>query len=375
MFITRQYHKLLEMLPQGRVLLIFGPRQVGKTTLVKKVVDDYTERGIMLNGDDIAVREILGSQNKSAILDRFEGYNLVVIDEAQRISNIGLALKMLIDSRPELKIIATGSSSFELLGQVGEPLTGRKRTLMLYPIWSGELLNHHNRFELDMQLENQLIYGFYPRIITATSTQEKEELLREMVQSYLLKDILDLDKVKSSVAITNLLRMLAFQVGRQVSYNELSNHLGIDVKTVSRYLDLFEKTHIIIRLTGFSRNLRNEINTKSKYYFYDNGIRNALIANFNPLNQRDDVGMLWENHLYMERLKKRSYQGIIANQYFWRTWAGQEIDLLEEREGKLFAYEFKWKQKKVAVPGKFLETYPNGIFEVVNRENYLEFIL
>jgi len=362
MLITRRYQNLMEMMPQGRVLLIFGPRQIGKTTLVKNIMDNHSGAAIMLNGDDIAVREILGSQNQSAILARFEGYNLVVIDEAQRIPNIGLALKMLIDSRPELKIIATGSSSFELLGQVGEPLTGRKRTLMLYPIWSGELLNHCNRFELDSQLDQLLVYGFYPRIITTNLKQEKEELLRELVQSYLLKDILDLDKVRSSGSITNLLRMLAFQVGRQVSFNELSNHLGIDVKTVSRYLDLFEKTHIIIRLTGFSR-------------FYDNGIRNALIANFNPLNQRDDVGVLWENHLFMERLKKRSYQSMITNQFFWRTWTGQEIDLIEEREGKLFAFEFKWKPRKVAAPEKFLEAYANGVFEVVNRENYLEFVL
>ncbi|MDD2229900.1 MAG: ATP-binding protein [Candidatus Cloacimonetes bacterium] len=375
MFINRVYSNIKDHLQKGKVLIVFGPRQVGKTTIVSKYYDSFAGKKIMLNGDNIIVREQLGSQNQSLILGMFEGYQLLIIDEAQRIPNIGFALKMLVDNRPELQIIATGSSSFELAGQVGEPLTGRKNTLMLYPIWLGELLEYYNRYELNTMLPDFLVYGLYPEVVTSVSKQAKAELLMEITSSYLLKDILEMDKVKSAQPVINLLRMLSFQVGQEVSYNELSNKLGLDNKTISRYLDLFEKTHIIIKLSGFSRNLRNEITSKAKYYFYDNGIRNALIANFNPLELRDDIGLLWENFLIVERIKKRSYNNIYANQYFWRTWSQQEIDLIEEREGKLFAYEFKWKTAQVKIPPKFAEAYPKGLFSVINTDNHQDFIM
>lgn len=375
MILYRAYENLENWLQPGKALLVFGPRQVGKTTLVSNYYDRFQGKKMMLNGDNMILREQLGSQNQALILSIFEGYQLVVIDEAQRIPNIGIALKILIDNRKDILLIATGSSSFELMGQVGEPLTGRKTTLLLYPVWTGELLHQYNRFELKSMLPNLLIYGLYPEILTTSALDAKKLLLMEICNSYLLKDILEMDKVKAAQPVINLLRLLAYQIGREVSHHELAQKLGIDSKTIARYLDLFEKTHIIIRLNGFSRNLRNEINTKAKYYFYDIGIRNALIANFNALDLRDDLGLLWENFVVLERMKNRSYTNLFANQYFWRTWSQQEIDLIEEREGKLFAYEIKWKAGKAKIPHKFLQTYTESAFSEVNSSNYLDFIL
>jgi uncharacterized protein len=375
MFLKRCYSNLSEYIPEGKVLIIYGPRQVGKTTLVNHYLEGYQGRYLLINGDDIITREQLSSEKLQTIISIVEGYNLLVIDEAQRIPKIGLALKMLIDHRKDLKIIATGSSSFDLLGQVGEPLTGRKKTIMLYPVWTGELLQRFNHYEIDLKLSDLLIYGLYPEVVTAVSKEDKRQFLNEITNSYLLKDILEMDKVKSAKPVINLLRLLAFQTGNEVSYNELSNSIGIDVKTVARYLDLFEKSHIVIRLSGYSRNMRTEITSKAKYYFYDTGVRNALIANFNDLELRDDIGALWENFIFIERLKKRSYNHIYANEYFWRTWSQQEIDLIEEREGKLFAYEIKWKKGKHKTPTQFIKSYPDSVFEVISRENYQSFII
>ncbi|MBW6514595.1 MAG: ATP-binding protein [Candidatus Syntrophosphaera sp.] len=375
MIIDRVYDNLGDRLVKNKVMLLFGPRQVGKTTLVRRYYDLHPGKKLFLNGDDIVVQTTMASQDQAGILGRVEGYELLIIDEAQRIPNIGLALKILADNRQDLEIIATGSSSFDLMGQLGEPLTGRKTSLLLYPVWVGELLEHHNRFELDAMLPQLLIYGMYPEIVTASGKQRKTDQLNEITNSYLLKDILELDKVRSAQPVIDLLRLLAFQIGHEVSQNELGKQLGLDHKTVARYLDLFEKSHILIRLGGFSRNLRNEITSKAKYYFYDNGIRNSLIANFNPLELRNDIGMLWENFIITERVKKRAYHSIHANHYFWRTWDQQEIDLIEEREGKLFAYEIKWKKDKFKIPRKFQEAYPGSEITLVNRKNYLELIL
>jgi predicted AAA+ superfamily ATPase len=375
MHIDRMYEDLGQQMIPGKVLLVFGPRQTGKTTLVTRYFNSFGGSKLFLNGDDIVVRELLSSQNRELILQRAEGYELLIIDEAQRIPGVGYALKLLADSRPGLKVIATGSSSFGLLGQVGEPLTGRKASLALYPIWTGELVKYHNRAELASLLPGHLVYGMYPEVLVADSLQRKRDIIMEIANSYLLKDILELEKVKASGPVLNLLRLVAFQVGSEVSLNELGLKTGLNYKTVSRYLDLFEKSYIIIRLGGFSRNLRNEINSKAKYYFYDNGIRNALIANFNPLDLRNDLGALWENHIVMERIKKRAYQKIYANQYFWRTWTQQEIDLIEEREGKLFAYEIKWQERKTGFPKAFCEAYPDSVRQMINRGNYLDFIL
>ena len=274
---------------------------------------------------------------------------------------------------PDIKIIVTGSSSFELAGQIGEPLTGRKITLKLFPLSQIEMGKLHNDYDLKNQLEEYLVFGCYPEAIISESINDKKMILEELVGSYLLKDILELEKVKSSKVLLDLLRLLAFQVGSEVSLSELGKQLGIDNKTVARYLDLFEKSFVLFNLRGFSRNRRKEITSKSKYYFFDNGIRNAIIANFNALDIRDDIGKLWENFLVAERLKKQAYDQIYSNNYFWRTWDQKEIDWVEERDGKLFGYEFKWKSKSRKSTKAWLESYPEASLEI-NNENYLEFV-
>jgi len=374
MMLPRKY-RLEDHLKTNKVLVLYGPRQVGKTTLLDDFLNKTTLRYKSATGDNIKIQELFSSQNAEAITAYAQGYELIAIDEAQRIPNIGLGLKILVDQVPEIRVIATGSSSFELAGQIGEPLTGRKTTLTLFPISQLELKALYNDFELREKLEEFLIYGAYPEVLTQSNVQDKIDLLEEIAHAYLIKDILDLDKVKSSKILLDLLRLLAFQIGKEVSLSELSTQLRIDAKTVARYLDLFEKAFIIFNVRGFSRNLRKEIVKKSKYYFYDNGVRNAIISNFNELNLRDDVGALWENFIFMERLKKRAYQKIYASIYFWRTWNKSEIDLVEEREGNLFGYECKWQPKKMTAPKEWLDNYPQASFEVISRENYLSFIL
>ncbi|HPO05553.1 MAG TPA: DUF4143 domain-containing protein, partial [Candidatus Gracilibacteria bacterium] len=287
-----------------------------------------------------------------------------------------LNLKIIVDQIPDISVIVTGSSAFELSGQIGEPLTGRKTTLNLYPIAQLELNNVFNTYDLKEKIEDYMIFGGYPALLNLNSKADKIDYLSEMLNAYLLKDILELEKVKSSKVLLDLLRLVAFQVGSEVSISELAKNLGIDSKTVARYLDLFEKSFIIYNLRGFSRNLRSEIVKKGKYYFYDNGIMNAIIANFNPLNARNDVGILFENWIFMERLKKRSYHKFLANIYFWRTWEQNEIDLIEEHDGLLNGYEFKWKKEQYSKKAQlFLDTYPQSSLKLINQNNYLDFVL
>ncbi len=373
MFLPRFYGDLGKYLKPGKVLVLYGPRRVGKTTLLEQFLAKTKLKYKLDSGDNIATQQVLGSQNFSEITDYISGYDLIAIDEAQHIPNIGMGLKIIVDQAPNIRVIATGSSSFELSGQIGEPLTGRKRTLTLYPLSQIELADSHNRFELKECLPEWLVFGGYPAVVTASSKDEKIQVLAELVNSYLLKDILALERVKGSKILLDLLRLLAFQVGSEVSLSELGRQLGIDYKTVARYLDLFEKSFILFNLRGFSRNLRKEVVKKSKYYFYDNGVRNAIVSNFNGLDLRDDTGRLWENFLVVERLKTQEYRKIYANNYFWRTWDQKEVDWVEEREGKLFGYEFKWGSDKAKPPKDWLETYSNASFEVINPENYLEF--
>lgn len=374
MNISRFYQDLSKYLIPNKVLVIYGPRQVGKTTLLKDFLEKCRLKYKLDFGDDIRTQHLLSSQDFALLKDYVSGYELLAIDEAQKIPNIGINLKILIDQVPNIKIIATGSSSFELAGQVGEPLTGRKITLTLYPIAQLELLSLYNEHELKEKISEWLIFGGYPEIVVAKDRQTKIRLLEEITYSYLFKDILELDKIKNSKKLLDLLRLLAFQIGNEVSIGELGMQLGIDGKTVEKYLDVLEKSFVIYNLCGFSRNLRKEIRKKSKYYFYDTGIRNAIVSNFNKLEERNDLGALWENFIFMERHKKRSYHEIVANSYFWRTWEKQEIDLIEEREGKLFAYEFKWSASKVKVPSEWEKTYQNSVFSVINKDNYLKFI-
>ena len=374
--LPRFYDNLSSYLKPNKVLFIFGSRQAGKTTLLKKFLSENKDkfRYKLDSGDDINLHAVLGSSDFKKIIEYAKGYDLIAIDEAQRIKGIGQGLKIMVDQVPNLKAIVTGSSSFELAGQIGEPLTGRKITLALYPLSQIEMGNIYNDYELKSRLDDYLIYGAYPEVLTNEFINDKKRILEELVGSYLLKDILELEKVKSSKLLLDLLRLLAFQIGSEVSLSELGKQLGIEGKTVARYLDLFEKSFVIINIRGFSRNLRKEITKKSKYYFLDNGIRNAIIANFNPLEIRDDIGKLWENFLVVERIKKQSYHQIYANNYFWRTWNQKEIDWVEERDGKLFGYEFKWKSKPLKAAAAWTENYPDASLEIIDKENYLEFV-
>lgn len=373
--IPRIYNDLAKYIHPGKALIIYGPRRVGKTVLLTNYLKGTNLKYKLDNGDDLSLQELFGTQSIDKLQNYVAGYDLLAIDEAQNIENIGSSLKILIDNVPNLKIIATGSASFELSNKVGEPLTGRQTTLRLYPIAQLELLSQQNKHELQQKKDDYLIFGSYPEVLMIKSPEEKAAYLRELVNAYLLKDILSLEQVKSAKILLDLLRLVAFQIGSEVSLNELALNLGIDVKTVGRYLDLLEKSFVLINLRGFSRNLKSEIKEKSKYYFYDNGIRNAIISNFNPLNLRDDAGKLWENFLVIERLKKQGYANIYANNYFWRTWEQKEVDFVEERGGKLFAYEFKYGKKGSKQPLEFLQAYPKSEFNVINEDNYLEFII
>ncbi len=374
MKLPRFYQNLQRELKPNKVLVLYGPRQVGKTTLLKDFLSASKLKYKYDSGDNIKTQAALGSQDFEKIKNYAEGYKLIAVDEAQRIPHIGRALKIMVDEIPGIKIIATGSSSFELSGQVGEPLTGRKSTLALFPMAQLELKKLYNRAELKDRLEEMLIFGGYPEVAATAQKTAKAKLLSEIAHSYLLKDILELEKVKSSKVLLDLLRLLAFQIGSEVSLSEIGQQIGVDYKTAARYLDLFEKSFVLYNLRGFSRNLRKEVTKKSKYYFYDTGVRNAIISNFNALELRNDAGSLWENFLFMERLKKRAYLNIHANAYFWRTWEQEEIDLIEEREGKLYGYEFKWGRKKMKKLKEWEKAYPESELDVVTPENYLKFI-
>lgn len=373
--LNRYYSNLNEYIKKNRALIIFGPRRVGKTTLLNNFLSNTKLKYKLDSGDNIRIQNLLGSQDFDKILSYAQGYDLIAIDEAQEIPNIGMALKILVDQVPNLSVIATGSSSFDLNQSIGEPLTGRKTTLTLYPLSQLELYNHFNKYELTQKLEEYLIFGAYPEILSAKDKAEKIILLNELVDSYLLKDILSLEKIKSSETLLNLVKLLSFQIGQLVSHSELATQLRINVKTVARYLDLLEKSFVICKLSGFSRNLRNEITKKHKYYFLDLGIRNAVIAQFNSLSMRNDIGQLWENFVFIERLKYCNYTGFYGNRYFWRTYQGQEIDFIEEIEGKLTAFETKWSTtKNINIPFLWKENY-ESVFNKITPNNYLDFII
>lgn len=362
-------------LSPGKVLVLYGPRRVGKTELLKKLISAFEGSIYSGTGDNLELREVLSSQELSKITTNFSKYELIFIDEAQRIPEIGFGLKLLIDNYPEKTIVVTGSSSFGLSKNIGEPLTGRNITRILYPLSVYELYDQSGGMKVHEQLENLMIFGGYPEVLNALTVTDKMEYLLSLRDSYLFKDILELENIRNPLKLTELLKLLAFQIGREVSLNELGNTLGIAKQSVERYLDLLEKTFIIKRAGGFSRNLRKEVVKSARYYFWDVGIRNALINNFNPLSQRNDTGMLWENFMYMERLKTKHYKRIFSNDYFWRTYDQQEIDLIEERSGKLFAYEFKYSPKNMKAPKAWQNAYPDSEFMVVSKENYLDFLI
>lgn len=363
------------ILKKGKVFVLYGPRRVGKTELIRKIISGFSGKLFVGTGDNQEVRELMSSQKLSQLQTAFGSYQLIFIDEAQRIPEVGLALKLLIDHFPDMIIVVTGSSSFDLSNKIGEPLTGRNTLRNLFSISVLELYNQFGGMYVLQKLEDLLIFGAYPEVLSASSAEDKKEYLTSVRDAYLFKDILELESVKNPAKLTDLLKLLAFQIGQEVSLNELSNNLGIAKQSVERYLDLLEKTFVIKKVSGFSRNLRKEIIKTSRYYFWDNGIRNALINNFNSPGQRNDMGMLWENFLYMERLKTKSYKRIFASDYFWRTYDRQEIDLIEERDGKLFAYEFKWQPRNVKAPKAWTDTYPDSEFRIISKENFLEFLI
>lgn len=362
------------VLEKNDVVVIYGARQVGKTTLVKEYLNTCNKKSAYYTGDDLEFADAVSKCSLEVFRKMFTGLSLIVIDEAQKIENIGRAVKLIVDNMDNVKFILTGSSSFDLANKTGETLTGRKTVLTLYPISQKEIVQNTSQFRLEKDLPEYLIYGSYPAVLTAKTYADKEEKLRELVNSYLLKDILAFNLVKSSKPIRDLLKLLAFQIGNEVSLNELASSLEIDKNTVARYIDLLEKSFVLFSFGGFSRNLRKEISKSQKYYFYDLGIRNSLIANLNPINLRNDIGQLWENFLVIERIKRNSYSKTYPNYYFWRTYDKKEIDFIEETKGKLNAYEFKWTKNKASTPTEFLNTYKNSSFKLVCQDNYFEFV-
>ena len=358
----------------GRVLIIYGPRRVGKTTLLQSYLNARGDKKIFsATGDDIVVRELFLSENRARILDFAAPYEIIAIDEAQNVKNIGIGTKMIIDAFPEKILILTGSSSFDLSREIGEPLTGRHFTLTLLPFAQIEM--NASKFELNNALEDFLIYGSYPEGLSAPTKAMRAKILTELISSYLFKDILALDKIKSPDLLLDIARCLAFQVGGEVSFNEIAKIVKSDVKTVQRYIDALEKMFVIKKVRGFSKNLRNEISKKSKFYFYDNGVRNAVISQFNELDSRDDVGRLWENFIFTELMKKSGIEQTPDTFYFWRAYTGQEIDIIKESAGTLFAIECKWSKEIAMAPSLWKENYKNSKFEIINKNNYLEYFL
>ncbi|MBN1684937.1 MAG: ATP-binding protein [Gammaproteobacteria bacterium] len=367
--------KLEKHVENNKVLIIYGPRQVGKTTLVAEYLKNYREEYILKTGDDIPFSSELSQCSLDWLQKKIPDGVLLIIDEAQKIPNIGRALKLIVDHIKDVKVIVTGSSSFDLLNSTGESLTGRKHVVMLYPISISESLSITNKYDLDNNIKNYLVYGMYPAVFSSELHTKKVEIINEITNSYLLKDILAFDKVKNSRKIIDLLKLIAYQIGQEVSTTELAQNLGIDKNTVLRYLDLLEKSFVLFSLGGFSRNLRKEVCKMNKYYFYDLGIRNSLIANFNSLDTRIDVGQLWENFIIIERMKRNSYTNVVVNYYYWRTYDRKEMDLIEEKGGHLYGYEFKWKKDKTKVPQEWLDTYKNSHFGIINQSNYFDFVV
>jgi hypothetical protein len=369
--IKRSLHEIIsKRLFKGKAIVLVGPRQVGKTTLVREILKgrDF----LFLDGDDPSVRERLTNPNTTELATLIGTEKTVFIDEAQRIENIGLTAKIIHDQFTQVQLILSGSSAFELRNNTSEALTGRKFEYFLLPISYEEYERSIGFLDASSDLNNRLIYGFYPDVIN--NKGDEREVLNEISDSYLFKDILAFAKIKKPEVLEKILRALAFQVGSEVSYNEIAQLTGVDKNTVSTYIQLLELSYIIYPLNSFSRNLRNEIKTNKKIYFYDNGIRNSIIQNFHPLELRNDIGALWENFLMTERLKRNQYQRKHCNRYFWRTKQQQEVDYVEEANGEIMGYEFKWSTKnKVKIPAKFINTYKTNV-EVISKQNFRSFV-
>jgi predicted AAA+ superfamily ATPase len=374
--ILRQLQPQLEKrIGQNKVLLLYGTRRVGKTRLLQRIGEQYKGEYLMLNAEDVDVQALLARRTAENYKRILGSNTLLMIDEAQTIPDIGKHLKFMIDTFPKLTVIATGSSSFDLMNKSGEPLTGRSYQYTLYPISFAELESTHGYITANQQIEERLVFGSYPEVITMDTDEERETYLKELVQSYLLKDIFMYETVKNATKIFDLLKLLAYQVGSEVSMDELGRSLGMSKNTVERYLDLLTKVFVIYRVGGFSGNLRKEVVKSSKWYFFDNGIRNAIIADFRDISMRNDIGQLWENYCFYERVKHMRYKGKAPEYYFWRTYDKQEIDMVEKENTQLRAFEFKWKaDKPISAPKLFSVSYPDATFSAVSRQTFPDFV-
>jgi len=372
--IKRNLHQTIkDKLFKGKAIIIMGARQVGKTTLLRELFGN-DNKVLWLSGDDPDVLDMFVHASAARLKAIIGDKKVLIIDEAQRIEDVGLRLKLITDQIPSIQLIATGSSSFDLANKVNEPLTGRKWEYTMYPLSFEEMVKHHGLLEEKRLIPHRLVYGYYPEVVMNPGNEK--ELLKNLSDSYLYKDILMWERIKKSDKLLKILQALAFQVGAQVVYTELGRLCGLDSKTLEKYLNLLEQAFIIFRLGSFSRNMRNELKHSRKVYFYDNGIRNAIISNFSQIELRQDIGALWENFLMSERMKRRQPRHSWANGWFWRTQQQREIDYVEEEDGKISAFEFKWSPlAKFYYPKSFLEAYPNSTFQVVHRENCEDFIL
>ena len=374
-FIARTLQaKIEERLAPGKAVLIYGARRVGKTILLKEIFNKIEGKKMLLIGEDMDVQNMLQNRSVHHYRQLFEGINLLAIDEAQSIPEIGSVIKLIIDEIPHIQVIATGSSSFDLLNKIGEPLVGRASQFLLTPFSIREIAQKQNGMELRQNLENRIVYGSYPEVVGMTSNTMKEEYLRDIVNAYLLKDILAIDGLRNTAKMNRLLQLVAFQIGSEVSYEELGKQLGMHRETVEKYLDLLSKVFVVYKLGAFSRNMRKEVSKAGKWYFYDNGIRNAIIGDFKDANSRMDMGKLWENFFITEKLKDNQNHLLHCQFHFWRTYDQQEIDLIEEKNEVINAYEMKWGKKLPKAPAGFMKTYTGADYNVVNPDNYLEFL-
>lgn len=366
--------KIQNRLFENKAIIVLGPRQVGKTTMIKQILKKQTSI-LYLNGDDADIRDLLANTTSTKLKNIIGNNNIIFIDEAQRIENIGITLKIIIDQISNVQVIATGSSSLELCSKINEPLTGRKYEYYLHPLSFGEMVGHHGLLEENRLLEDRLLYGYYPEIVTQLGNK-KEELLRLLADSYLYKDILMLGDIKKPALLNKILKALALQIGNEVSFNEIGQLVGSGSQTIEKYIDLLEKSFVIFQLPAYSGNVRNEIRKGKKIYFYDTGIRNAIIGNLSRLNQRTDVGALWENFLIAERVKSLAIKSIKAESYFWRTTQQQEIDYIEISSNTMEAYEFTWNPKtKKKISKTFMHAYPNCSAQIITSDNFNNFLI
>ena len=370
-------HRTLEslvrpLLGSRKAIIVMGARQVGKSTLLGQLLGSSVD-ALWMNGDDPDVQALFSEMSSTRLRAIIGSNKYIVVDEAQRIPNIGLRLKLITDQIESVQVIATGSSSFELASKVNETLTGRKREFRMFPLTFGEMVAHTSLLDELRMIPHRMVYGYYPEVVSTPG--DERAILKELSDSYLYKDILALDSINKPDKLVRLLKALALQIGSQVSYNEVGNMIGLDSKTVERYIDVLEKSYIVFRLGSFSRNLRNELKISRKIYFWDLGVRNAVIGNLAQVENRADIGELWENFAIAERLKLNAYQGSFAHQWFWRTQQQKEIDYIEEEDGKICAFEFKWKERKAKCPDSFSTAYPGSTFKVITPKNVEEFLL